>query len=265
MPAAAQALQEPQLEFAENQPLPTVGEAELISAAEVAGRLGVTISTVHLRAKTGFLHPVMIKHKLMFHPHEVDAELNRVQQLKAKKPGVIPTRQAKPLLPAPVQGKDGALRPPEPHLKPTDSVQVGNLIYNGQQCANAVKLFREGKQPLDAVVDMELTFEIAKHFWKEFLALQPVWVLPQKQFAQLRTLYGWEEDPPTPEGMMKAVRAFIDKEVDRETKAGIARELGQEVSEEEKVALAQLDAELAAEKARKDALKAKATEKTDGK
>lgn len=232
---------------------------------EVAMRLGMAVSTVRLRVTQGHFHPIKEKGRLMFHPHEVESELNRAESIRMIKRGGIqdssPPKITAKALPAPVPAKNGKMKPPEPSLKPTDSIQVGPLIYNGQQCATAVKLFREGKEVLDAVTEMEVTFEIAKHFWKQYLDLQPVWVLPHKQFAQLRVLLEWEEDPPTPDGFIKAMRAHMDKVVDREVKARIARELGQEISDEEREELAKLDAEIAEAARKKAALEAAATKK----
>ena len=236
---------------------PIARSNELMTIEEVAIKLGMAVSTVRLRVTQRHFHPIKEKGRLMFHPHEVEAELNRAESIRMIKRGRIqessPPKITTKALPAPVPAKNGKMKPPEPVIKPTDSVQVGPLIYNGQQCAQAVKLFREGKEVLDAVTEMEVTFEIAKHFWKQYLDLQPVWVLPHKQFAQLRLLLDWEEETPTPEGFVKALHAHIDKVVDREVKARIARELGQEISDEEREELAKLDAEIAAEAVRKKA------------
>lgn len=246
---------------------PIAGSDELLKIEDVARKLGMSIATVRLRVTQRFFHPIRQGRRLLFHPSEVEAELNRVETIRRERLGKIvdtapPKINSRPQkLPEAVPAKNGKMKPPEPSLKPTDSVQVGPLIYNGQQCATAVKLFREGKEVLDAVTEMEITFEIAKHFWQQYLDLQPVWVLPHKQFAQLRVLLEWEEDPPTPEGFIKAMRAHMEKVVDREVKARIARELGQEISDEEREELAKLDAEIAEAARKKAALEAAATKK----
>jgi hypothetical protein len=241
---------------------PIASSNELLTIEDVARKLGMSIATVRLRVTQRFFHPLRQGRRLMFHPSEVDAELDRVETIRRQRLGKVvdtspPKIDSRPRkLPEAVPDKQGKMKPPEPSAKPTDSVQVGSLIYNGQQCAAAVKLFREGKEVLDAVAEMELTFEVAKHFWKQYLDLQPVWVLPNKQFAQLRLQLDWEEDPPTPEGFMKALRAHIDKVVEREAAAKVRREIGEEISPEEKAELERLDAELAAQAARKAAAKA---------
>lgn len=193
---------------------------ELLTVNEVAEQLGIAHWTVRKRIDKGYFHPIRANRNgrkmLLIAKHEVDIELARVEESRRLAPGAVGTGEAESnrtqKKPSATNQSKGAAKEETP-AKPKIPV-----TQDGDKCAQAVQLFREGKSPLDVVVEMRVDFEVAEYFWKCYERLQPGWFLPPKQFARVRTLIGWEEDPPTPEGFSTALNKFIGREVSRQDK-----------------------------------------------
>lgn len=195
---------------------------ELLTVNEVAERLGVTHVTVRERIKEGRFHPIRAVHKgrkkLLISPHEVDIELARIEEVRRKIPGLIGSGETTvSKKPSPTSQKKSSKSSEKKLEAPIDKPKIP-VTQDGEKCAQAVQLFRNGKTPLDVVVEMKVDFEVAEYFWKCYERLQPGWFLAPKQFARIRVLLGWEEDPPTAEGFSKALNKFIGREISRQEK-----------------------------------------------
>lgn len=236
----------------------------MCTLAETASKLGVSEATIFRRIKEGIFHPIRDKgkgRKLLFHPHEIEEEIERVREIHEKGPGGLPVGRPpnRPPILIEEQAKKEQL-PSEPKLpeskasiainssEPEDSSKkrILNPARDGAMCAKAVSLFRQEKTVLDIVVEMEVDFETANYFWECYTRLQPGWFLPQKQFVRVRTLLDWHETPPTPEGFAHAFNTFVAKELDRLIKSkGITNENsgenGIELTESERKELAAME------------------------
>jgi len=252
---AAQPEPEPD-EYARTPRIPLRGRAraadikDMLTAKEVGERLGISYATVQNRIRDRYLRPVKYKGRLYFSPHEVDEERHRVTELQAEHARLI----GAPRTPQP---KDSpANKPKEDVTKETRGTRprTDPNVYTGEQAAQSVQIFRSGKGQLDVVTEMKVTYETARHLWECFQAAQPAWTLPPKDFAQIRLLISWDEEIPTPEGMRKALAAHIAGQVEREVKAALEKQLGgEELTPEEKAALAEADEEDAKRQATREA------------
>jgi hypothetical protein len=229
----------------------SVPVSALLTVDQVAEKLGVARTTVYLRIKDCRFHPIRQGRNIFIHPDEVENELQRVEQFHTEKPGRISRRSAITYNPS-EETKNKLYSAPSPAL--TSSVpsfsasSISNLEppaqYTGEQAAKAIVLFRAGKGQLEIIEEMNIGFELARYFWICYVEAQPSWLLPPKQLAQVRTLIGWQDDPPSPENFQKALHKFIAKQIEREASASVKKQIGgEELSPEEKAVLSEADAE----------------------
>lgn len=241
-----------------------------LTTAEVSNRLGLAEAVVYRRVKEGRLHPVKRKNPvrrgpkyiLVFNPDEVENELARMHELFKARPSIAnrigkggptpklknngpPTKAASASAPT-FKSKEKSILPPTVSPPPP---KKSDEESEGERCARAVKLFREGKQQLDAVVEMGLTFERARYYWECYLLAQPGWLLAPKALARIRALIGWNEEPPSPEGFERALIAHVARQLEQTPESSEdGKGPGIELQEEDRVALAELERELAASK-----------------
>lgn len=232
---------EQQQQLPPHNPGPPPALVQLLTIKDVAALLGVDKSTVHRRIKEGRFHPIKDKKrgcKLLFHPNQVDEEIARIEQIRRGSPGEVfsaPRVGRKPKAPPEIMAELRVAADVANKLPDVGKPKVPDS-QDGAKCAKAVKLFREGHSQLDVVVEMEVDFEVAEYYWKRFLIAQPGWFLASKQFARLRDLLEWNEEVPTPEGFMKAVQEFINKQINSGLKA-TPEELGEGVGAGSELAL----------------------------
>lgn len=159
------------------------------------------------------------RRRLLFSPVEVESEINRIEDLHREKRGLIQQsishRAMIPALEKTIPTKSTSTMSGSP--KPPEKVE-SKAIVDGQRSARAATLFREGKSVIDVVIEMAIDFSVAHYYWEWYCFAQPAWLLPQKQFAKVRTLLNWIEDPATPEGFDVALQKFIAKEVARQVR-----------------------------------------------
>lgn len=201
----------------------------------------------------------------MFSPIEVDMEVDRLEQVRMTRKGdnrlLGVHRSPKiPKLPAPVPGSDGKLKPAEPTIKPTDSVVAGDVIYNGEQCSQAMQLFMTGKQPLEVMIEMKMVDATIDHLWKVYLRLQSFWPISHKTLSRFRSILDWNEEKPTEEGFWKAFKLYSERIIETEVKRRIKKEIGEPLTPEEAESVAQFDREEAAKEAMKRSVAAKPKE-----
>jgi len=116
-----------------------------IEIREAATRLGVTYETYSAKYTKRF-PSVSVGNKKYVHTNAVDAEIMR----RASNP------------------RGGNRRSnPKKEEKVASSIR-GIPKYDGKIAASCVLLFREGKDICDVVVALNITFEVAKHLWKEY-------------------------------------------------------------------------------------------------
>lgn len=176
---------------------------------DVCAYLNLSEGTIYIRIKEGRLHPAKIRNRLAFNPSEGHAEAERARRAQMERWGGLPPGGAK-------HTKSPPVVPPRVRKSPQATAPAKPPDYSGKQCAEAVKLFRTGKTQLDLIVEMEISWEIAAHFWEMFKNLQPGWLMPPKNLSKMRSLLSWEEDTPTGEGFERAFHQFVEKEVERE-------------------------------------------------
>ncbi|MDX2024297.1 MAG: hypothetical protein SF187_28910 [Deltaproteobacteria bacterium] len=123
---------------------------------------------------------------------------------------------------------------------------VPDVHVEGAVAAKAFKLFEEGASPREAVINLSLAPAQAVALWASYKSLGPEWVLPPKSFARVRRLLDWNDEPATPESFERALRNHIARQADRELERELRRRLGgEELSDEEKAQIAELDREIA--------------------
>lgn len=207
----------------------------MLTMGEVCERLSLSEGPIRMRIKEGRLHPIKVRRKkgkprLLFHPKEIEDELERVRQLVSKQPGLL-----QPFT------KFDKLRTKNSEEEPSEKRPRKNShnyhIEDGEKAAAAATLFRAGKTQIDLVIEMAIPFQTAEFFWEAYKKAQPSWLLPHRQLAQLRHMLSWSEDPPTPGGLMRAIQAYIERQiVDRS-----GGEPGEPLTESEQAALAAID------------------------
>ena len=239
---------------------------DFLTTRDVAERLGVGRQTVFLKIKEGRFHPVkkLVKKRriLVFNPDEVEAEIARLHELVMTRPGRYATPRTahsktprnKESLPEPQPARAQEPQPihaQEPAPQKTDSPRENSKSQsdpiNGEVCARAVTLFLAGKQQLDVIVEMKIDFKAAKYLWDSYLQALPCWAIPTKNLSRIRNLINWTEDPPTLEGLEKALVAHVARQLDSPSRP--VKSDGIEMSEEDRAGLAELEKEIAAKAA----------------
>jgi len=209
--------------------MPTsVDISEYLTTEEVAERLGVSLLTVSNRVARGYLHPLKgcrpdpfgrqrKKKRLLFNPVEVEAEIARVQSLIAAKPGYegrqrgVPGRSGKVSISLPVEKTAD-----EPADQPAKKVSISlpnntAVMASGEICAAALKIFEDGGNQLTVIRELKVDFQAAKYFWSCYLEAQPGWFLPPKEFARIRSVLDWTEDPPSVAGFSRAFSRLMNE------------------------------------------------------
>ena len=207
---------------------------DFLTIEEVCYRLGYrSITPVRYRVKAGVFHPIKGKKKggkvgalrLLFNPLEIDEELDRVAKHRHRAPvnltenrgGRLPQKRKEDFL-----SKASISKPSlEPPIDPSDideSIPIKKKKHmadslNGEKCAEAAKLFNQGKTKIDVVIAMNLDFRTTKYFWEEYIDAQPGWFLSPKAFARMRGILNWNEDPATPEGFLRAFNLLVQNEL----------------------------------------------------
>lgn len=208
----------------------TVRKEQLLTATDVARMLGITEQNVYVRARQGLLHPIRDGRYLTFHPHDVENEIQRVLEARKRSPGVIRG----------LKEKSAQSGPPGPDSRHPLNKQHYLEPFSGEDCSKAVKLFQEGKQVLDVVVELNLKFDIAKYFWQQFLELRPSFVITKSaNKTKLRVLFEYEEEPFNEDNFVAALQNKL-------ANMGVKAKEEKDLSPEEKASLEQLDKELAA-------------------
>lgn len=128
--------------------------------------------------------------------------------------------------------------------------------------AKAFKLFQEGKDRRNAVIELQATCELVDHLYFQWKNFGPEWHLAPKELAQLRGLFDWWQDPPTSAGFVAAVnihlqkiteyavaKALADVNKTNEVNAKKPEDQGVPLSEHDRQLIAQAEAEAAAEAA----------------
>jgi hypothetical protein len=227
---------------------------KLLSVKETASRLGMSPTTIHARISAGHFHPLKIRGKLYITTTEVEEEARRLDNERSlhayeeRRKTLINQVVTPPRAPLKRGPKPKSLSTADRKNSTTTSEIA---IYTGEQAADSALLFRAGKTQLDVVIEMKVSYELAEHFWNRYQQAQPSWLIPSKTLTHFRMLYDWDEEPPSPEGFQKAVRAYIERETSREAARNRKSEPeGNALSEEEKAVLAEVDAEIG-QKARK--------------
>jgi len=216
------------------------GMANLLTTHEVAACLGVACSTIRLRVKERHLHPVKVAGKLRFHPNEVAEEAARVQAERDLRRGAL-TRGPPPRSPSQPRTGIRTSSMIEDDVSDREPIPPPPAACDAALCARSVEIFRAGKGQLDAVVEMRVDFEAARYLWHAYVRAQPGWFMTPRTFAQVRSLVAWSEDPPTSAGFLRALRAYINREVEQAVRVEIEKLAGAELTGEEREEAAQID------------------------
>lgn len=215
----------------------------LLTAEQVMERLNISRPTLHNRTNAGHFHVIKKGNRAFYHPDEVAKEEQRAIESHRLKPGRRPSIFL-PTTPPVVPKKPRSSRSEKSE---TTSVYLTNAPqYEGQIASEAFRLFKEGKDVRDAVIELKQTVELVEHLYSKWKKHGPVgeWYLASKQFNYLRERFAWNEDPPTPEGLVKMISIFIQKEAERLVRIR-SNEMnpGEKLTIEERKALNELESE----------------------
>lgn len=191
--------------------------AEFYTLEEVVAKMGVSLSTVKLRILQGYLHPVKGRRsdefgrqrnyqRLFFNPAEVESEIQRAEDIRSRRKAYVGSGYL--MKPKPSSGV-GSHHNKAPEKIPTALVK-STIITDGEVCAAALKIFEAGGTQLTVIRDLKVDFQAAKYFWGCYLEAQPGWFLPSKEFARIRSVLNWTEDPPTVGGFSRAFSRLMN-------------------------------------------------------
>jgi predicted DNA-binding transcriptional regulator AlpA len=209
----------------------TPDRSKLLTMEEAVERLHISTPTIYTRMRQGFLHPVRLGRRIYFQPTEVDEEFERVQAARkyqltpGRRPG-LSTSELTPSMKRTLKAQQAAIaqakKADTPYLMPRvarPNPSVDN--YKGDVAASVTKLFNKGLGVREAVVECQITYELAKHLHEEWKTAGPELHLTPKQVAQLQVRFDWWERP-TAEGFIAAMNRYLQREIDR-TSEEIAR------------------------------------------
>ena len=201
-----------------------IDPSKLLTVNEAAERLHVSLPTVYTRIHQGFLHPIRLGKRVYFQPNEVDGEFQRVQLARQYRltPGRAPgmrTNELTPSLQKALKAQEAAIAESKAEGKSYTApkkVYPNNSIdtYKGDIAANVTKLFNKGLGVREAVVECEITYELAKHLHEEWKTAGPELHLSPKQVAQLQARFDWWERP-TADGFVIALNRYLQREIER--------------------------------------------------
>lgn len=178
--------------------------ADMLTIEGVMSELGVSRTTVLGLGKSGYLHPVKLNGRLHYQAAEVTAERERREA--SNKILSRPSRD---------------LRPARATVPPTAPRSVPS--YEGGIAARAVALFDEGRGVREIVRQLEISFELAKHLWAEYVSAGTEILLRKEHVEALRKKL---DVPPVPSGedIVKAVGRLASQVRDELAAIGVERE-----------------------------------------
>lgn len=174
-----------------------------LTTTQVAELYGCTEPNILTKVARGRLHPIMAKHPVhgrrlyLFSPYEVEEELKRLQILRSTRIGderftkkgpksiqdlaaVIVTNKKlnKRVRENQSKNKDD-LPVPQKNFPTQAALQLQSRLNighsgNGKEAAQAVRLFAQGKTPLDVLQELEIDFGTVKEYWKSYVELKGV-------------------------------------------------------------------------------------------
>lgn len=180
-------------------------------------RLQLNSSTLYSRINRGNLTPIKVAGRIFFNIAEIIAEEERVAFLQKKKTGPKPT--IVPALPL-TSSFEGTSQPqknlPKPTLtsKPQTPSKTQQIVDTegdqaGKTAAKAAKLFNDGKGVRDVVIELSITFALAKQIYEDYKSCGPELHLTPETITKLRKRLNWLENSPTPEGLISAIDEHV--------------------------------------------------------
>lgn len=168
-----------------------------MSVEQVMVAFGVTRQCVINWSHRGRLHPIKVHRKLLFSPVEVEEERARYAVTKhAGRPKNPPELSKKTVeKPAPVPKTATAQAAAQPVAAASDL---------GKLSSDATKMFNAGKGVRDVVIELQISYELAKSIYDDFNACGPEIQLSPQAILLLRQRLNWVESPPTADGLLKA-------------------------------------------------------------
>jgi len=190
-----------------------VGKAPpLLTTEQVLDRLGISAATLYNRIRDRRFHPIRKGNRRFYHPEEVEQEEKRIFESKRLRPNsYTASMPSAPSKNSPTKPRRG------------DHVYASNApYYEGQVASDAFKLFGEGKDQRGAIVELKQTVEVIEYLYAKWKSLGSEWHLEAKHLHYLRERFGWNEVPPTPDGLLKAITAYVHRESQREVQRALA-------------------------------------------
>jgi hypothetical protein len=169
----------------------------------VMDELNCSRSTINNRILAGHLNPVKKGRKIYFNPNEVLklSENLKKERIYRKTPGVI--QKLKP----PVENISVSRRQKSSGKENYDGYEPSAI---GKLSAMAVRLYDAGKSCRDVVTQLEVSFELANHFYEQWKMAGSDWHLPSRSLLYLRQRFDWSEEHPTPEGFVTAINKYMN-------------------------------------------------------
>ncbi len=188
---------------------------ELLTIDGATRYLNVSEPTVFARIREGVLHAFKHKGRTYLHPHELEEERQRMLERRGRgRVAGTPNASTPPPIPAQIA------EPPKPPKTPPKPAPVHQSIatYKGETAGAAYRLFGANKGIRDAVMELEISAELAEHLYEHWKKSGPELHVSPKGLARLRNRFQWFGDA-TEEGLMRAIDRYLDTEITR-----IARE-----------------------------------------
>jgi predicted DNA-binding transcriptional regulator AlpA len=178
-------------------------DSQLRTIEQVSEITGLSIGTIYGKIRERKLTPVKKGKRIYFHPEEIKKFEEEISERRRFRQTYGPSR------PVIVDTEKKHAQPKQQQPKPSSAYDP----RLGQLASSATRLFNAGKNVRDVVVEVEITYELANHFYSQWKESGPEWHLPTRQFVILKNRFGWDEDQPTVDGFITAVNKYIEEQV----------------------------------------------------
>jgi excisionase family DNA binding protein len=178
---------------------------DLLTVEETAAALGVSKFTIYQLISDGHLHPVTKRgdaRRRYVCRSDIETELER---RRSAHPTYLKRGRKPPL----TKGGHQQDAPRAPRDASKYDATMGSIA------ARAATLFGRGGGVREAVVELQIEFDLAESLYTSWKKFGPEWHLDPKSLVYLRGRLAWTEDSPTPAGFLAAVQKYIDAEIER--------------------------------------------------
>lgn len=178
----------------------TVNHSKVLTFDQLLDRWNVSKQTVYTRIHQGQLHPTKVGRNVFFNLDEVEKVEDQTATIFKAKSG------PKPKLFELTDGdSDNKNKKAPPKNSAVLSVKPQYNDPAGRVASKATKLFNEGKGVREIVIELSITFDFAKQLYDDYKSCGPELHLSPSIITMLRPHLNWVENPPTAEGLVKAV------------------------------------------------------------